>query len=306
MRHVSASRPWLALALGSCILPEAQVVENACVSFIIDDELMSTEPADVFPQDGFDILWFDRYVLDPPDGGDPDFDNVLESLSLRDPVTDAILVQLDDRVVAKPMLLDVPGGQSSKVSFSEFTSHPAYDPVPRDYTFHVEIHTDPADEVPVCPDGARVDDGIGELALTVPCDCDGHYSYGLRVEGAGTSPASPITEGTFFELTWVNVYDGVHCESVAPVESGDFQVSIQINGPPGALDPVLVDVASLSSDTSVVQSVDIADLIPVMPPAGAYDVTLILDAGSVVPECASQGDVDTTDQTVMFSFEIVP
>jgi len=297
--------PLLSLALGGCLsFNEFPLGPAACASFIVDDELMTMDPPDVFPEDNFDLLWFDRYVLDPPDGNEPPFGDVLESLALLDPATGDVLVQLDDRLVPKAILSDIPGGQPSQLAFFAFSSNSAYDSTPRDYLFHVEVHQTPGTEAECLEAADTLNDNAGELELTVPCDCDGHYSYGLRVDDVGTSVASPIPEGTLFDITWTNVYDGVHCEGVDPVSTGDFQVSVQLSGPMGGFPPVLVDANPLLSGTSALQSLSISDLSTSIPPAGAYDVTLVLDPDGVVPECASRGEVDTNDQIAFFSFDI--
>jgi hypothetical protein len=146
--------------------------------------------------------------------------------------------------------------------------------------------------------------GEGELRLSVPCDCAGHYSFDLAVEGATTLPAGPIPEATLFDVVWTDVYNFGPCVDNPVSDSGAYQVSVQVSGPMGELPAVFVDAASMAPGTSQLHTVDIMDLVPMILPPGTYDVTIALDGAGVVYECLSNGDVDTTNQVTTFSFEI--
>jgi hypothetical protein len=291
--------------LPGCILFVEFEKGDNCVSFIVDDELITADPSDVFPGDAFELHWQERYLV-PSGGAGPSFSEVQQTLTLHDPVTDELLVKLGPFPAPKPDLLTTPGGRPASIAFSEFTSSPDFDPMPRDYLFRVAVHESPGSGVECDPTDVELASKTGEFPLELLCDCDGHNSYGLRVEAAGTIPASPITEGTEIQLVWTNVYDGLHCAGVDPVASGDFQASIQVTGDMGSTDPLVVDVPSMLSGTSAVQSVPISDILAAARPAGTYQVTLILDQAGSVPECTSQGTVNTTDQIVVYSFEVVP
>jgi hypothetical protein len=177
-----------------------------------------------------------------PEHADPlDVGGVVESLSLRDPGSGTILVQLDDRAALEPEYTSVAGGREATLPFTAFTSHPAYDPtLLQDYDFVVSFGDDSENQC----DGFG--HGEGKLRLSVPCDCAGHYSFDLAVVGATTVPAGPIPEAQLFDIAWTDVYNFVPCVDNTVTDSGEFQAEVHVSGPMGDLPPVFVEAASMS------------------------------------------------------------
>jgi hypothetical protein len=268
-----------------------------CYEFSVEDEFIAADPADAYPGEDFVLSW-KNYTDVPPEEiwVAPNEPALVESLSLRDPISGAVVVALPDR--------EVPYGSpaTSSIAFSEFVAAPGF--VPADYTFNVELHP-PPDTVAECPAELVGTDTTGQFPLVLPCECDGLYSYGLRIEGATTDPPNPVV-GEAINIVFTAVYDGIPCEGAAPVESGAFQGEITITGEPGQAGPDAFSIPSMLSGTSSPQVIPTSEIVGAARPVGVYNVTVALDAAGVVPECTSQGEVDTTDQVALFSFEVSP
>lgn len=269
--------------LGLC----GDIVE--CYTFTATSESISADPPDAYPDEPFVLSW-----VDETDVGDF-VTELVEKLSLV-PYDGTDPIELPDRTV--PWW----PSQTSSIDFAEFLALPDF--VPANYDFVVDLNPPAADvsgnPVAECP--PELGGGIvGKFPLLLTCECNGLYSYGLRIEGATTNPTT-FGPGQDAEIVFTIVYDQVACDDSAPVDSGPFQLGITITGPPGQAGPFAFEQASMLSGTSVVVVHALSELVNVVNrDTGTYTVTVSLDPAGSVPECPT---LDQTDQVASFSYTV--
>lgn len=296
-RSVCAPVPLVCVAACSVWFDKTRY-EAPCVQFAVDDESIVADPQGAFPGEPFVLRWKERYVQATTTPAQ--FDEVMQSVALVDPADGTALLTVQSRQVPKPPEAFA-GGRDASIDFSEFATQPAFQF--RDYRFRVELHPLEGEDIECDADPSF--DSVGEYDLTLPCDCAGQYSYGLRVENARAEPASPIPLGAAVTLRWTTVFDGVACAGAAPLMSPDLQASVVVVGPATDYGPLLVDVPALPLGGASDVTVPLEDVLGTALPLGVYEATVLLDPSQTFPDCASQGAANPFDNAGVFTFEIV-
>lgn len=275
---------------------------DSCVEIVADDVGTYLDPTDAFPGEPFTANWREYYYAPSGHSTGAPFDEVEEVLSLIDPATGDVVMSTT-RTAPKPAQgAAFAGGTYRSFDFTEFQSDPSF--LIQDYLLHVDVHSLPGSTVECEPNEEF--DPTTDIALLLPCSCDGYFSYGLRVEGAETKPATPISAGSDIELTWTNVFDGVACAGASALSSGPFQATVSVTGASGDHGPAAFDVASLTVGSATTQTILLNDVMGSTRAEGIYEVTVALDPAGAVAPCTSQGTPDTSGQVAVLTFEITP
>ncbi len=264
-----------------------------CVDLTIEDGTLVTIPAQPIAQH-FEFEWEERRHIN---GG-----SAPESLP-GSQVAQVITVWPGDVGVGQPVgelerMVSLPtgGGTTRSVNTAELVAEEDGPLVPGEYTVH--IRTDlPNSECSGCQcDGF----GWGEEEMSfevLPCPdlCGDLQAVNLAVQG-------DVTEDGDFEFVWQNVYLGDICSGENQPSTGNFTETITFVLEDSGQSSETVRAANplTLGEEGEERSIDVSELAG-QHPAGAYSLTLLLDADMGVLECPE--DSDNNQVTLEFAVQ---
>ena len=259
--------------------PPQDPPEVGCVDLIIPDGTLETIPSPPIAQH-FAFEWVEQFVIlggSTPSG--------LAGSEVTQEITlwpGAVGVGEPLGQVEQTVPLPAAGGSTRGIGTAELLEEGPL--APGNYTLH--IRTDlPNSECQGCQ---CADAGWGEEELSfevLPCSeiCGDLQAIGLGVEG-------DLTETGDFEFVWQNAYLGDVCAGEIQPSTGNFTETITLDFETGQSSEVVRAANPLIlGEPGEDRSIAISELSG-QHPAGAYTLTLFLDAESDVFECPEDSD----------------